>query len=417
MTNAPRTEAGWARFFRWGPYGLLGSGAVAAAATAPALMSGTEVLLAAALAAAAVGWQLAWGAELSRGQRAGAPGRVLYFTVRTALAFAMSCLNPFFSIFALMGYFDASQHLSRSWRRWGLLGVAVTLALSQSSVADGPPPDETTELALFSVLFVLHATLALVLDRANDRETEKRREQQAVIEELEIANARYERASRENAALQAQLVAQAREAGVAAERRRLAADLHDTMVQGLVGIVTQLQAAVDADGPASRAHVERAVALAVHNLTEARRAVHDLVPGPLENRTLSEALQETVERWSATSAVRPDLTVVGTAEPLHDEIESTLLRITQEALSNVAKHAHATRVGVTLSYIDDEVTLDVRDDGRGFVPGHALQLSDRGGFGLDGMRVRAGRVGGVLDVESEPDGGTAVSARVPLVRR
>jgi signal transduction histidine kinase len=163
--------------------------------------------------------------------------------------------------------------------------------------------------------------------------------------------------------------------------------------------------------------MERAVALAIYNLGEARRSVHDLIPGPLENRTLPEALKETVERWSATSAARSDLTVVGTVEPLHDEIESTLLRITEEALSNVTKHANAVRVGVTLSYIDDEVTLDVRDDGRGFDPGHAPQPSDSGGFGLDGMQVRAGRVGGVLDIESEPGGGTAISARVPLVRR
>lgn len=417
MTDAPRAEAGWSWFLRLGPYGLLGLGAVAAAATAPVLMSRTEVHLAAALTAGALCWQLVWGARLSRELPDGTSGRTVYFTVRTALAFTMCWLNPFFSIFALMGYFDAGRHLRRSWRRWGLLGTAMALALSQSSGPDGPPPRGVVELVVFSVLFALHATLALVLDRFNDREAEKRQEQESVIDELEIANARLAQALDENAALQAQLVVQAREAGVMAERRRLAADLHDTMVQGLVGVVTQLQAALDTAGPTSRAHMERAVALGIYSLGEARRSVHDLIPGPLEDRTLPEALKETVERWSAASAARLDLTVVGTVEPLHDEIELTLLRITEEALSNVAKHANADRVGVTLSYIDDEVTLDVRDNGRGFDPGRAPRPSDKGGFGLDGMQVRAGRVGGVVGIESEPGGGTAISARVPLVRR
>ncbi|GAA3876142.1 sensor histidine kinase [Saccharothrix violaceirubra] len=386
---------GW--FLRWGPYGLLALGTVASAATAPALMSTTDVLWAAALVVGALVWQRARGS--------------LYFVVRGALAFALCWLNPFFSVFALMGYFDAGLHLSRSARRWGLLSVALTLALSQSAVPDGPPPDDVGELVVFAVLFALHATLALVLDRVNDREADKRRRQAVVIEELETVNARLAAALAENAVLQAR----AREAGITAERRRLAADLHDTLVQGLVGVVTQLQAALDTDGDGARARVERAVALARYSLGEARRSVHALVPGPLENRTLPEALREAVDRWSATATARVDLTVVGGVEPLHDEIESTLLRIAEEALNNVSRHAEADRVGVTLSYIDDEVTLDVRDDGKGFDPEHAPRPSDRGGFGLDGMRLRAGRVGGVVAVESEPGGGTAVSARVPAV--
>lgn len=117
-----------------------------------------------------------------------------------------------------------------------------------------------------------------------------------------------------------------------------------------------------------------------------------------------------------TSAARLDLTVTGDVEPLHEEIEATLLRITEEALGNVAKHADAARVGVTLSYIDDEVTLDVRDDGCGFDPRHLPPRTIRGGFGLDGMRVRAERVAGSLEIESEPGGGTAIAVRVPLVR-
>jgi signal transduction histidine kinase len=93
------------------------------------------------------------------------------------------------------------------------------------------------------------------------------------------------------------------------------------------------------------------------------------------------------------------------------EAESALLRTAQEALANTAKHAAASRVGLTLSYFDDEVVLDVRDDGRGFDPQSVGSAA--GGFGLVAMRQRIEGLSGTLDVESEPGLGTAISARVP----
>lgn len=221
----------------------------------------------------------------------------------------------------------------------------------------------------------------------------------------------------ENAALHAQLLVQAREAGVADERRRLAAEIHDTIAQGLTGIIAQLQVVANAgDEGLAREHLDRASALARHSLGEARRSVHNLSPTALEHDALPEALKKTVAEWSERTGVRADFTVTGPAEALHEEMEATLLRIVQEALSNASRHADAARLGVTLSYMQGEVALDVRDDGRGFDPLTPVQRSGSGGFGLDGMRARAERVAGSLTVESEPGGGTAVSARVPLVR-
>jgi signal transduction histidine kinase len=101
------------------------------------------------------------------------------------------------------------------------------------------------------------------------------------------------------------------------------------------------------------------------------------------------------------------------------EAEFALLRTAQEALANVAKHAHATRVGVTLSYLEHEVALDVRDDGRGFDPagleaGTAMSRQPSGGgFGLTIMRQRVEGLSGTLQIESEPGLGTGISARVP----
>ena len=161
--------------------------------------------------------------------------------------------------------------------------------------------------------------------------------------------------------------------------------------------------------------MNRATDLARHSLGEARRSVQNLAPVGLSYDGLPEAMRKTVDQWAERTGVRAEFTLTGPAQHLHGEVSATLLRITQEALANVAKHAAATRVGVTLSYMDDEVTLDVRDDGKGFEPMTLPTRTGTGGFGLDGMRARAERIAGSLTVESEPGSGTAVSARVPLV--
>ena len=109
------------------------------------------------------------------------------------------------------------------------------------------------------------------------------------------------------------------------------------------------------------------------------------------------------------NGVPAELITTGAARPLPPEIETTLLRTAQEALANVARHAAASRVALTLSYMEDLVSLDVRDDGAGFDPA-APRPRAGGGFGLAAMRERVHRIAGTLAVESEPGGGTAISA-------
>ncbi|MGW2946750.1 sensor histidine kinase, partial [Streptomyces sp. NPDC001226] len=197
---------------------------------------------------------------------------------------------------------------------------------------------------------------------------------------------------------------------------RLAADNHDTIAPGLTGIIAQPQVVAGArDLTVARTHLDRASALARHSLGEARRSVHNLAPVDLEHAGLPEALDKTVAQWGERTGVGARFTVTGTAVPLHDEVSATLLRIAQEALSNTSRHACATRVGVTLSFMGDEVSLDIRDDGRGFDPHRLPERTGTRGFGLEGMRARAERIAGSLVLESEPGQGTAVSARVPLV--
>ena len=96
--------------------------------------------------------------------------------------------------------------------------------------------------------------------------------------------------------------------------------------------------------------------------------------------------------------------------PLRPEVEVTLLRAVQEGLANVAKHAAASRAGVTLSFMDDTVALDVRDDGSGF---DAAGENERLSFGLAAMKQRVANIGGEMSIESSPGEGTAVSVRIP----
>jgi signal transduction histidine kinase len=117
--------------------------------------------------------------------------------------------------------------------------------------------------------------------------------------------------------------------------------------------------------------------------------------------------------WSATSRVPLSFATTGDVRPMPPASEVTLFRVAQEALANVAKHAAASRVGLTLSYTEDVVLLDVRDDGVGFHPAQP-RTSDSGGFGLTAMRQRLAQVAGTLEVESTPGEGTSVNARIPL---
>ena len=143
-----------------------------------------------------------------------------------------------------------------------------------------------------------------------------------------------------------------------------------------------------------------------------------LRPEPLEDSRLPEAIAEMAGRWSDASKVTLGFETTGEPRPLLAELEATLFRVAQEALANVAKHARASKVGLTLSYTDDAVLLDVRDDGVGFSPGSPCRNGDaghQGGFGLDAMRQRLRRVAGNLEIESAPGEGAAVNASVPAI--
>lgn len=216
-------------------------------------------------------------------------------------------------------------------------------------------------------------------------------------------------------ATRSELAAAERTAGTLAERERLAREIHDTLAQGLSSIQLLLRAAERAlpgQPDAAAEHVELARRAAQDNLAEARRFVHALAPPDLDDRSLPTALH----RLCATTTAQSGLTVAfhcsGTPAPLPDPVEVALLRIAQSALANAVQHAGASRVEMTVSYMDDRVALDVMDDGVGFDPATLPAPGSAGGHGLAAMRARARALGATLSVESAPGEGTAVAVSV-----
>lgn len=339
----------------------------------------------------------------------------LYYGGLVVLAAGLVALAPWYGIFAFVGYVHAFECLKGRWRYVGVVATSLIMAVTYLGGLSRISADEWW---LWSAVSLVSIALASTFFYFTEMWLQHADKQRRGLAELHQANVKLEEALEENAGLHAQLLVQAREAGVLDERQRMARELHDTLAQSLAGILTQLQAAEQSSHqPATvRRHMTNAMNLTRDSLAEARRTVHAVEPELLAEARLPDAIGDVTRRWSQAHRVDAALTTTGDPRPMHADVEVTLLRVAQEALANVAKHAGAGRVGLTLSYMEDLVTLDVRDDGAGFDPDAARgNGAADGGFGLAGMRQRVQRMAGRLHVESEPGGGTAISASVPAI--
>ncbi|WP_433367390.1 sensor histidine kinase [Actinoplanes sp. CA-142083] len=222
------------------------------------------------------------------------------------------------------------------------------------------------------------------------RVIEQSMERGRLIAELEASRAEVERLSHE--------------AGVAAERARLAGEIHDTLAQGFTSIITLLQAA---DPALSDERLALAVRTAKENLAESRALVAALAPAALSEGSLPDSVRRQAARFAEETGTPATVRVTGDERALPTKVEVVLLRAAQEALTNVRRHAQAREAAVLLAYAPASVRLVVRDDGRGFDPAAA------DGFGLNGMRARAAQVSGTLTVRSDPDTGTTIELEVP----
>ena len=214
-----------------------------------------------------------------------------------------------------------------------------------------------------------------------------------------------------------QLVASEHEAGVLAERGRLAREIHDTVAQGLSSIQLLLHAAerADPDRPGIE-HLRLARETAAGNLTDTRRFIRELTPPNLDDEGLGAALRRLADtQWQPHGLVVDVRVTESGTLPMH--LQTALLRIAQGALANVIQHAHATRVTITLTSGHDSLQFTVADDGRGFDPMAAASLRPSGrtdSFGLQATQERVDQLGGTLRIESGPGRGTLLTVDLTL---
>jgi NarL family two-component system sensor histidine kinase YdfH len=325
-----------------------------------------------------------------------------YIVFQGGLAFVIVWMSNYVGmVFALfmglvgeaIGFFSTKRLLS------AILAVTYYLALSIVNFSWIVGWGEVGWWALGTVPIVIWIAIYVTLYL---RQHEARAQAQVLLLDLEAANRQL-----------SEYAAQVEDLTIAAERQRMARELHDTLSQGLAGLILQLEAAdahLGKDHP-DRAHqiVREAMDQARSTLSDARRAIGDLrsslepVPG------LEQALGSEVERFRNATGLPCELEVKLTDEPSSQVVENAL-RIVSEALTNIARHAQANQAWVKVEDAAGQVCLEVRDDGQGFAP----EAIEAGHYGLLGMRERARLVGGTFDVSSQAGQGTTIKVCLPL---
>ncbi len=235
------------------------------------------------------------------------------------------------------------------------------------------------------------------------RQGEARTKAQALLVELEDAHMQL-----------AEYAARVEDLTLAAERQRMARELHDTLAQGLAGLILQLEASVShlENGRPARAEeiVQQAMSRARETLADARRAIGDLrlmAEGPDD---LEETVLREVERFTTATGIPCELEL-DLPDPLPGMLTDHASRIVAEALANVVKHAHAGRVWILLVADTERLTLTIRDDGQGFEPAPEARA---GHYGLVGMRERARLAGGTMALDTTRGAGTSLTFVLPL---
>ena len=370
---------------RWDAFYLL----VFAAVLAIVLISTPGSAVAAGAATAAlIPWYLLVGRPLWTGRRQGQAAAAIYVIGLFTLFGVAQSQNPNAWFLALA---IAPQLFSFLSARLAM-GLGVALSLMAAALLVARYPTAGTAAVAFTIA-AAGGGFSIFYGSWVSRIIEQSTERAGIIDQLE--------------ATRTELAAAQREAGRLAERQRLAGDIHDTLAQGFTSILMLIQAAqVDLDGSHPRAgrHLDLAARTTRENLAEARALVADLAPAQLDDGTLPDALR----RLSREPGADASFALSGTPRPLPMATEVVLLRVCQEALANVRKHAGAHTATVRLDYDPDAIRLEVSDDGAGFDPARV-----NGGYGLRGMRTRVAEAGGTLSVRSAPGAGTHVSAMVP----
>jgi two-component system, NarL family, sensor histidine kinase YdfH len=230
------------------------------------------------------------------------------------------------------------------------------------------------------------------------RQVEVRYRVQSLLEELEVAHRQL-----------AEYAVRIEDLTLTAERQRMARELHDTLAQGLAGLILQLEAAnthlADHNAARTTTILEQAIMRARQTLAEARSVIDDLRSDRPNSGDLSGALHHEARRFTDATGIPCSLEVDDLAGLPANTYEH-ILRIVAEGLTNIALHARAGAVTLSAHRRDGHIELELKDDGVGFDA--RPEAAQKGHYGLIGMRERARLIGGVLTVESAPGSGTIV---------
>lgn len=323
-------------------------------------------------------------------------------------------LNRQYGMYTLLTFPLFSQlffYMGMPWSLPAAVVLSLLVIFGGGSQSGSLPP-----LVLFIGFMVVVMLLTVYANAVANQSTERK----ALLEQLTDA--------------QAKLAAAERRAGILQERQRLSHEIHDTLAQGLAVIGMHLESAQHNLEPLTREpvspmlehalrtqhYLEQADKLSRSNLQEARHLVRTLRPDM--HGALDEVLQEVLEHWSTNHNIASLFELTGEPQSLTPAVQHAAVRISQEALNNVAKHACAQSLQLTLSFTVDAVLIDIADDGCGYDPHHPQPSpqanpqasSGESGFGLLGARERAQALGGALMIESNPGQGTIVTVALPL---
>lgn len=323
-----------------------------------------------------------------------------YILAQGGLGFAISWMAVHEAVtFAIyMALFGEAIGMFGLTRR-GLLASLYYFTLAFISIQQVLATISPTLLAITAIPVLVFVVIYVVLYR---RQTDAREQAQTLAAELESANRQL-----------TEYAAQVEDLTIAAERQRMARELHDTLSQGLAGLILQLEAAeahLAQNRPEkARQIIAQAMQKAREALADSRNAINNLRENHLEE--LEDSLRREIDRFEAATGI-PCIFHAQQTPPLPDSVKETILRAASESLANIARHARASEAAVTLSVNENHLQVEIKDNGRGFDP----QNIPSGHYGLLGIRERIRLIGGQLTLHSAPQKGTILTIEIPLAR-